>query len=108
MPRAAFLPPRPIPPLSEAARHRLDVVVRLVAAVAGAYVLASLTAVAVALWLPLDRVDAGVAGTLAALVVFPCAVMWCFAARTAWRAWLGLAVPVAALAVPLALRWGAA
>jgi hypothetical protein len=92
--------------LSQPARTRIDVALRAVAAVGGGYLLAALTAAVLGLHLPMSRVDAVAAGTLFALVVYPCAVMWCFAARTAARAWLGLAVPALLLALPVVLGQG--
>lgn len=73
-------------------RYRAGVASRTVAAVGGSYLLASLSTRALALALPLSPVDAVVAATLSGLAIFPCAVMWTFAAVSAVRAWLGLAV----------------
>lgn len=70
--------------------YRLGVASRALAAVGGSYVVTSLAVAALALLLPGREVDRVVAATLTGLLVFPCAVMWCFATRTALRAWLGL------------------
>jgi len=78
-------------------RVRAAVAVRTVAAIGGGYLLASLATRALAITLPMAAVDAVVTATLTGLVVYPCAVMWCFAARTVPRACLGL---VAACALP--------
>lgn len=78
-------------------RVRAAVAVRTVAAIGGGYLLASLATRALAITLPMAAVDAVVTATLTGLVVYPCAVMWCFAARTVPRACLGLA---AACALP--------
>ena len=83
---------------------RLAVLLRTVAGVAGGYVVSALAAAVLAVWLPTARAEAVMAGTLVALAVFPCAVMWCFAARNAARAWVGLLVPIAALAALYALH----
>lgn len=99
---------RPAFRLSDSLRLRFGVLARTVAAVAGGYLLAALTAALMGLHLPMARVDAVMTGTMIALVVFPCAVMWSFAARTALRAWIGLAVPVALLALPFVVSGGAA
>jgi hypothetical protein len=66
---------------------------RVVAAFAGAYALASAASTLLALALPLPREEAVQAGFLAAFGVIPAAVLWVFAASTAWRAWLGLLLP---------------
>lgn len=96
--------------LTDGARYRLAVASRAVAAIGGGYVLAALCGAALSLLLPLVRVEAVLTGTLASFVVYTCAVMWAFAARTAWLAWAGLAVPsaVAGAAVWLAVRGGGA
>jgi len=85
-------------------RYRLAVVSRVLAGVGMGYVLSALSATAMALWLPLHRAEAVITGTLASYVLLACAVMWAFAARTAWWAWGVLAAPSALLA---ALLWGA-
>jgi len=96
--------------LSAAARYRWAVASRAVAAIGGGYGLSALCAATLSLFLPIERPEAVLTGTLAAFVVYPCAVMWVFAARTAWQAWLWLAVPCAVLgaALWLALRSGGA
>ena len=96
--------------LTDGARYRLAVASRAVAAIGGGYVLAALCGAALSLLLPLVRVEAVLTGTLASFVVYTCAVMWAFAARTAWLAWAGLAVPSAVVgaAVWLAVRGGGA
>lgn len=86
---------------SEGLRYRLAVASRALAAIGGGYTVAALSAAVLALWLPLERVEAALAGTLASFVIHVCAVMWVFAARSASRAWLGLAVPAAVLGVLL-------
>jgi len=72
------------------------------AAIGGGYALASLVAVALALVLPLDRMDAVLTGMMASLVVYAAAAIWVFAARSALRAWIGMiaaALPLAVLAL---------
>jgi len=110
MPTSLLSPParRPVFRLPDSLRMRFGVLARTVAAVVGGYLLAALTAALMSLHLPMARVDAVMTGTMTALVVFPAAVMWSFAARTALRAWIGLAVPVGLLALPFALSGGAA
>jgi len=78
-------------------RDRVGVALRTLAAIGGGYVLASTATRALAIALPMAPVDAVVAATLTGLVVYPCAVMWCFAAATVLRACIGL---VACCALP--------
>lgn len=72
--------------------YRLGVASRALAGIGGGYAVSSLAVTVLALWLPGSDVDRVVAATLTGLVVYPCAVMWCFATGSALRAWLGLAV----------------
>jgi len=87
---------RPAHVVSASFRYRLGVASRAVAAIAGGYGVAALFAAALAVCLPAAfgtaRSEAVMTGTLASFIVFALAVMWVFAARTAWRAWSGLAV----------------
>lgn len=84
-------------------RYRIGVAVRAVAAILGGYGVAALWATALALYLPTARVEASLTGIMVAFVVYPCVVMWVFAARSATLAWLGLlalaALPGALLAI---------
>ncbi|MES2584691.1 MAG: DUF3649 domain-containing protein [Pseudomonadota bacterium] len=85
---------------SEGLRYRVGVAVRALAAIFGGYAVAALSAAVLALYLPTARAEAVVTATLVAFVVYPCAVLWVFAARSAAQAWLGLlylAVPLGAL-----------
>ena len=84
-------------------RYRTAVAARALAAIGGGYGLAALTAATLALYLPGPRVDGAVTGTLAGLLVYPCAVMWAFAAPSAPRAWLGLLLAGAGLGALLAV-----
>lgn len=84
---------------SHGLHYRLGVALRAVAAIGGGYVLASLCAASLSVMLPFSRPEASMTGTLASFVVYACAAMWVFAARTALRAWLGLL----AAAVPFGL-----
>jgi hypothetical protein len=88
---------------SEGLRYRLAVAVRAVAAIAGGYALAALSAAALSVTLPLSRSEASLTGTLASFVVHACAVMWVFAARTALWAWLGLLVAAAPFGLMLVI-----
>lgn len=85
-------------------RYRLGVAARAVAAIGGGYGLSALVAATLSVWLPATRVEAVVTGTLAAFVVYPCAVMGVFAARSLARACAGLLVPATVLGALLLLH----
>lgn len=61
----------------------VDLGARLVAAVAGGYILTLLAARAMAALLPLDGREASMTASLSAWPVSIAVVIWCFAARTA-------------------------
>lgn len=90
-----------LPHGSEGARYRWAVASRAVAAIGGGYVLTALVTAVLALFLPASRVEAALTGTLASFAVYTVAVMWVFAARTAWRAWRGLLIPMLLLGAVL-------
>lgn len=71
---------------------------RILAALLGGYALAALSSVA-ALALPLDGPQAVLTGMQASFLIYACAVLWVFAARSAVRAWAGLVI----VALPLSL-----
>ncbi|MFJ4352526.1 MULTISPECIES: DUF3649 domain-containing protein [unclassified Pseudomonas] len=73
--------------------YRLAVVSRSLAALLGGYLLASLVSVCLALLLPLPQVDATLTGLMLSFVFYLLAFIWCFACRSAWRAWLGVLLP---------------
>ena len=88
--------------------YRLAVASRVAAALFGGYALAALTSICLAQFLPLPRVHAVVLGMTLCFLVYPPAVIWCFACRSALRAWVGLALPCAVLAAACACaRWPA-
>ena len=89
-------------------RVRVAVALRTIAAIGGGYLLASLATQALAITLPMAPVDAVVAATLTGLVVYPCAVMWCFGAATVMRACLGLAACCALPALVILVHQSAA
>ncbi len=78
--------------------YRFAVTSRVLAAVIGGYLMASLASICLALWLPAARVDAVIIGMMSSFVFYLLAVLWCFACRTAWRAWAGVLLPSAAFA----------
>ncbi|XQE68267.1 iron transporter [Pseudomonas sp. P3C3] len=71
---------------------------RAMAAVFGGYAFTYAFTACLARLLPLERIDALLVASLPMFVVYTLAVLWAFAGRDAWRAWLGLP-----LAMPLAL-----
>ncbi|MFO2462409.1 DUF3649 domain-containing protein [Pseudomonas sp. 15FMM2] len=85
--------------------YRLAVASRVLAAVVGGYLLASLASVCMTLWLPVSRADAVVSGMLSSFVFYLLAVIWCFACSSATRAWLGVLVPSAVLAALAGLAY---
>ncbi|WP_462379251.1 DUF3649 domain-containing protein [Pseudomonas sp. Marseille-QA0892] len=78
-------------------RYRGAVLARAMAASVGGYGLAAAFAVFMARALPLDRAEAVLAGAIPSFLVYCAAVIWVFAARTAWRAWIGVIVPTGLL-----------
>ncbi|MGJ7575130.1 DUF3649 domain-containing protein [Variovorax sp. RB2P76] len=85
-------------------RARGPLLSRIVAALFGGYALAALTSVAT-LALPMDAVEAVLLGMQASFGVYAGAVVWVFAARSARRAWLGLAVAAVPLLIAASLVW---
>lgn len=86
--------------------YRLAVTSRILAALFGGYLLAALTSVCLTQWLPMPRADAVVTGMLLSFLAYLCAVIWCFACRSAWRAWAGILLPAAILAALFGIgRW---
>ncbi|MCA3188196.1 MULTISPECIES: DUF3649 domain-containing protein [unclassified Cupriavidus] len=89
--------------------YRTAIASRAVAAILGGYAVAALATGCLALmlanWTGMARVEAVITSTLLSFLWFALAVVWVFAADTAWRAWIGLAVPAAVLGLGwLALR----
>lgn len=74
--------------------RRWNVLSRCLAAAFGGYALANTLPVAITMVaLPgMARSDAALIALQSSFVVYTGAVMWAFAARHAWRAWLGLGV----------------
>lgn len=75
-----------------------SVVSRILAAIFAGYAFSYAFTAALARLLPLPAQDAVIVATLPAFAIYTGAMLWAFAARSAWCAWLG-----AALALPLAL-----
>ncbi|MDF0732830.1 DUF3649 domain-containing protein [Pseudomonas entomophila] len=78
--------------------YRLAVTSRSLAAVLGGYLLASTANVCISLLMPGEQVDAALTGMMLSFVFYLLAFLWCFACRSAWRAWLGVLLPSLALA----------
>jgi len=76
----------------------VQILSRSSAALLGGYAFAYAASACMARLLPLTDADAVVVATLPAFVFYTAAILWAFASRDAWRAWLPLAV-----ALPLAL-----
>lgn len=87
-----------------AAWRRIDVAVRIVAAVGGGYALAALSTMLLSVTLPLARVEAVLAASMASFAVFAAAVVWAFAARSPLWACAGIAIPSLLLGLALLLR----
>jgi len=85
--------------------YRLAVTSRVLAAVLGGYIVAALASVSLTLWVPIARADAVVTGMMTSFLAYLGAVIWCFACRSAWRAWLGLIVPSLVLAATSGLAY---
>lgn len=88
-----------LPRGNAALMYRLGVASRAVAAIGGGYALSALAATVSAIYFPGTRAEAALFGMLLSFVIYTTAVMWVFAVRSAWRAWLGLLLP----AIPLAM-----
>jgi len=73
----------------------LGVLSRTVAAILGGYLLASLVAACCALGLGPPRSEAVLTGMLLAFAIHAGAVIYVFAVRSGWGAWVGLVVPIA-------------
>lgn len=85
--------------------YRLAVTSRVLAAVVGGYIVAALASVSLSLWLPMARAEAVVTGMMTSFLAYLVAVLWCFACRSAWQAWLGMLVPSVVLGAISALAY---
>jgi len=75
--------------------YRLAVLSRAVAAIVGGYALTAAVIALLALWLPMARAEAVLTVTMLSFALYAGAVIWVFAARSAWRAWLGILLSTA-------------
>jgi hypothetical protein len=88
--------------MNTAARYRLAVGSRVLAALGGGYALAAGFTVALALALrDQPREEAFFLATMPSFLIWAGVVVWSFSARTALRAWAGVALPgvIVALAI---------
>ena len=85
----------------------LGVLSRSCAAIFGGYALASATALLATLALPIAPSQAVLTGQMLGIVVCACAALWAVATASAWKAWLGIAVPAAVMFGISALLQGA-
>jgi hypothetical protein len=79
--------------------HRLNVLSRIVAAAVGGYVLVTMSHLALTVVLPVDYFKALLFSMQTGFISWTLIIIWAFAARTATRAWRGLAL----VALPLAI-----
>jgi hypothetical protein len=85
----------------------VGVALRTLAAAVGGYAFTSASTAALTVLMPLPKPDAVLVPTMFSFAFYVGAIVWAFAARSAWRAWLGLlavTVPCAAVAFLLATR----
>ena len=81
------------------AAYRWSVLSRVIAAAAGGYLLVTLLQLAATIVLPVDPHHSLLFFSQTGYLYYTGIIIWCFAARTAGRAWIGLAC----VGVPLAL-----
>lgn len=80
--------------------NKLTITSRILAAIFAGYALANVSSIFITLALPFLSISKGNAFVFAALFSFAIwimAIMWCFYARSALKAWLGLMVPAGVL-----------
>lgn len=77
--------------------QRVDIVLRVTAAVLGGYGFTYACTAALARILPLSRFDAAMLPSLLSFAIYTAVIIWVFTARSGTRAWLGMA-----LGLPLA------
>lgn len=73
-------------------RYPLEVSSRAFAAIVGGYALTNLIAIGLAGILPTSRAEAVMTAMVSSFLIYTFCIIWVFAARSAWRAWLGLTV----------------
>ncbi|HRO20760.1 DUF3649 domain-containing protein [Alcaligenes faecalis] len=80
-------------------RYRLQVLSRIVAATVGGYALAAAATVLLTVLWPLPRAQAVLAANMLSFVWYTIAVMWVFSTKSATRAWVGMVLPTALIAL---------
>ncbi|QCP83389.1 DUF3649 domain-containing protein [Alcaligenes faecalis] len=80
-------------------RYRLQVLSRIVAATVGGYALAAAATVLLTLLWPLPKAQAVLAANMLSFVWYTIAVMWVFSTKSAARAWVGMVLPTALIAL---------
>lgn len=88
-------------------RYRLSVLSRAAAAAVGGYGFTTALSVLISRVMPLSRSEGVTTAMLLSFAVYACAVMWAFSARTALRAWGGLALSTCLASVAWWLAGGA-
>jgi hypothetical protein len=72
---------------------RLDIAARLLAAILGGYGLATAIVLGLPTVLPLPKAEGDAVAMMLSFAFCCCAILWAFAARSAWRAWGGILLP---------------
>lgn len=80
------------------AAYRWSVASRVAAAVLGGYALASAVTVLLALLWPVPKAQGVLWATMLSFAIYTVAVIWVFCARSATRAWCGMALGTAVCA----------
>ncbi|MDY6946780.1 MAG: DUF3649 domain-containing protein [Pseudomonadota bacterium] len=78
-------------------RYRSSIAARALAAVVGGYMLTTRSVALLAIHLPITPFEATLTATMLSFAIYAGVVLWVFATRHAWRAWLGMAVALAIL-----------
>lgn len=73
--------------------YRFAVLLRVIAAIFGGYFLTIYLSIAISFLLPFSKVEGVMVGVLSSFVIYTCAVLWVFSAKTLLKAWLGLLIP---------------
>ena len=103
--RKSDLAPRKSGSGTSATSMRWAVFSRVMAAIIGAYVLTLLSIAVLALVLPMSRAESVLLSMLLSFLIYACAVLWVFATRSAWRAWVGMLLPSLLMAAGLGVWW---
>ncbi|UUD62329.1 DUF3649 domain-containing protein [Pseudomonas seleniipraecipitans] len=81
------------------ARYRWLVASRVLAAALGGYALTSALTVLLSLVWPLPKSQAVLSATMLSFTLYAVAVIWVFSVRSVTRAWLGMVIPTAVIAL---------